>query len=108
MTKRYLMVRTVLALVVGLSALAMFGCGGGSGGSESSSAEVRLTGAGATFPNPLYQKWFSDYNKTHSNLKFDYQSLGSGAGIKQITEKTIDFAGSDAPMNEEQIKAAPA
>jgi phosphate transport system substrate-binding protein len=107
MEKFHGLVRRFLALMVGVSALALFGCGG-SGGSDSAGAEVRLTGAGATFPNPLYQKWFSDYNKTHPSTKFDYQSLGSGAGIKQITEKTIDFAGSDPPMNDEQIKAAPA
>jgi phosphate transport system substrate-binding protein len=63
-------------------------------------------GAGATFPNPLYQKWFNDYNKSHPSAKFDYQSIGSGGGIKQITAKTVDFAGSDAPMNDEELKAA--
>jgi phosphate transport system substrate-binding protein len=67
--------------------------------------EVRLQGAGATFPNPIYQKWFSEYNKAHPNLRFDYQSIGSGGGIRQITERTVDFGGSDAPMKDEDLKA---
>jgi phosphate transport system substrate-binding protein len=71
-------------------------------------AEVKLQGAGATFPNPLYQKWFSEYNKITPNAKFDYQSIGSGGGINQITARTVDFGGSDAPMKDEQLKAAPA
>ncbi len=65
-----------------------------------------LTGAGATFPQPLYTRWFSDYNKLTS-VKVNYQGVGSGAGIKQITEKTVDFGASDAPMTDAQLKAAP-
>lgn len=64
-----------------------------------------LTGAGATFPQPLYTRWFSDYNKL-TNVKVNYQGVGSGAGIKQITEKTVDFGASDAPMTDAQLKAA--
>jgi len=78
-------------------------CGGSTGGSNS---EIRLQGAGATFPNPIYQKWFSEYNKAHPNLKFDYQSIGSGGGIRQISERTVDFGGSDAPMKDDDLKAA--
>lgn len=74
--------------------------------SGSTSSEVRLQGAGATFPNPIYQKWFSSYNQSHPNLKFDYQSIGSGGGIKQISERTVDFGGSDAPMKDDDLKAA--
>src|SRR6185295_10385514 len=77
-----------------------------SGPSAGTNAEVRLQGAGASFPNPLYQKWFSEYNKITPNAKFDYQSIGSGGGIKQISAKTVDFGGSDAPMKEEELKAA--
>src|SRR6185503_12455017 len=69
-------------------------------------AEVRLQGAGATFPNPIYQRWVSDYQKLHPDVKIDYQSIGSGGGIKGITEKTIDFAGSDAPMSKKERDAA--
>ena len=74
---------------------------GGSGGS------VNLHGAGATFPNPLYQKWLSEYEKVHPSVKVDYQSIGSGGGIKQLKEQTIDFGASDAPMKDEDLKAAP-
>jgi phosphate transport system substrate-binding protein len=68
---------------------------------------VSLTGAGATFPNPLYQKWLSEYSKLHPNVKIDYQSIGSGGGIKQIKEQTVDFGASDAPMKDEELKSAP-
>jgi phosphate transport system substrate-binding protein len=72
----------------------------------SARAEVRLQGAGATFPNPIYQRWVTEYQKTNPEVKIDYQSIGSGGGIKGITEKTIDFAGSDAPMSKKEIAAA--
>jgi len=85
--------------------LAFVGCnpGGGSSGSGS----VSLQGAGATFPNPLYQKWLSEYGKVHPNVKIDYQSIGSGGGIKQIKEQTVDFGASDSPMKDEDLKSAP-
>lgn len=66
-----------------------------------------ITGAGATFPLPLYSKWFNEYNKLHPELKFNYQSIGSGGGIKQITEGTVDFGATDAPMTEEELSKAP-
>jgi len=69
---------------------------------------VNLQGAGATFPNPLYQKWLSEYGKLHSNIKIDYQSIGSGGGIKQIQAQTVDFGASDAPMTDVELKAASA
>ena len=62
-----------------------------------------VTGAGATFPFPLYSKWFSDYNKKYPELRFNYQSIGSGGGIKQITERTVEFGASDAPMTDEEL-----
>jgi len=68
----------------------------------STSAEVRLQGAGATFPNPIYQRWVTEYQKLHPDVLIDYQSQGSGAGIRAITEKTVAFAGSDAPLNKKQ------
>ena len=76
------------------------------GGSARADA-LLVTGAGATFPFPLYSKWFSDYNKLRPDLRFNYQSIGSGGGIKQITEKTVDFGASDAPMTEEELAKAP-
>ena len=68
---------------------------------------MSLQGAGATFPNPLYQKWLSEYGKLHPNVKIDYQSIGSGGGIKQLKEQTVDFGASDAPMKDEDLKSAP-
>jgi len=76
--------------------------GGGSGGL------VSLNGAGATFPNPLYQKWMSEYGKLNPNTKIDYQSIGSGGGIKQIQAQTVDFGASDAPMTDDELKSSPA
>jgi phosphate transport system substrate-binding protein len=68
---------------------------------------VLINGAGATFPFPIYSKWFSDYNKAHPEIQINYQSIGSGGGIKQITEKTVDFGASDAPMSDEELAKAP-
>src|SRR4051794_14557400 len=70
-------------------------------------AGVSLTGAGATFPKPLYEKWASDYQKAHSDVKINYQGIGSGGGIKQITEKTVDFGATDGPMTDAQLGKAP-
>ena len=64
-----------------------------------------INGAGASFPNPIYSKWFDEFHKVHSNAQINYQSVGSGAGIKQVTEGTVDFGASDGPMNDDQIKA---
>jgi phosphate transport system substrate-binding protein len=67
-------------------------------------AQTALTGAGATFPNPIYTKWFDAYNKK-TGVQINYQSIGSGGGIKQYTEGTVDFGASDGPMSEEQLQA---
>lgn len=69
--------------------------------------DVTLNGAGATFPAPLYTKWFSDYNKLHPNERFNYQAIGSGGGIQQVTKGTVDFGASDAPMTDAQLQKAP-
>ena len=66
-------------------------------------AATNLNGAGATFPNPIYQKWFSEYHKAHSDVEINYQSVGSGAGIQQLTAGTVDFGASDMPMKDEQL-----
>jgi len=68
-------------------------------------AALSLTGAGATFPYPIYSKWFDEFHKKNSNVEINYQSLGSGAGIRQVTEGTVDFGASDGPMNDDQLKA---
>jgi len=64
-----------------------------------------INGAGASFPYPIYSKWFDVYHQKNPNIQFNYQSVGSGAGIKQVTEGTVDFGASDGPMNDEQMKA---
>ena len=71
-------------------------------------AAVTLQGAGATFPTPLYDSWFQTYTGLYSNIQFDYQSIGSGGGIKAITQQTVDFGASDAAMKDEEIAALPA
>jgi len=68
---------------------------------------IQITGAGATFPFPLYSQWFYDYAFVDSSVKFNYQSIGSGGGIKQITAMTVDFGASDAILNADQFAAAP-
>lgn len=69
-------------------------------------AQTKLNGAGATFPNPIYSKWFDEYHKLHPDIEINYQSKGSGAGIRQLTEGTVDFGASDGPMSDEQLAAA--
>jgi phosphate transport system substrate-binding protein len=68
--------------------------------------QTTLNGAGATFPYPMYSKWFSDYHKQHSDIQINYQSIGSGGGIRQVTEGTVDFGASDMPMTDAQLKEA--
>jgi phosphate transport system substrate-binding protein len=65
--------------------------------------QTTVNGAGATFPNPIYSKWFSEYNKLHPDVQINYQSLGSGAGIRQLLSGTVDFGASDGPMSDEQL-----
>jgi phosphate transport system substrate-binding protein len=68
-----------------------------------SAAAQDLTGAGATFPNPIYSRWFSEYSSSHAGVKINYQSVGSGAGIRQVSQKTVDFGATDGPMTDQQI-----
>ncbi len=107
-SKRFKGISLVLALV-GLAA-----CGGDQEGmtpgemaqSGGGDGTLTLTGAGATFPYPVYSKWFSEYGDLE-NVRVNYQSIGSGGGIRQLTEGTVDFGASDAPMNEEELANAP-
>jgi phosphate transport system substrate-binding protein len=71
------------------------------------SAAAQIDGAGATFPYPIYSKWFSEYNKLHPEVQINYQSIGSGGGIRQLTNETVFFGASDGPMTNEQLGAAP-
>jgi len=68
-------------------------------------AALAINGAGATFPYPMYSKWFDEYKKKNPGVEINYQSIGSGGGIKQVTEGTVDFGASDGPMTDEQLKA---
>jgi phosphate transport system substrate-binding protein len=89
--------KTSLALVV-LSWIASAAPGSFAG-------EVTLQGTGATFPAPLYQRWFAEYNKLHPEVRINYQALGSGAGVKQFQEGLVNFGASDAAMTDEEIAA---
>ena len=68
--------------------------------------QILLNAAGATFPYPIYSKWFDLYHTAHPNVQINYQSIGSGGGIRQLLDKTVDFGASDGPMNDEQLKQA--
>src|SRR5436190_6385260 len=68
---------------------------------------VQINGAGATFPYPIYSKWFSEYNKLHPTVQINYQSIGSGGGIRQVSNQTVFFGATDGPMTSEQLLAAP-
>ncbi|HLX69991.1 MAG TPA: phosphate ABC transporter substrate-binding protein PstS, partial [Verrucomicrobiae bacterium] len=85
--------KTVLLFVCVLIALPVVG-------------QTTLNGAGATFPYPIYSKWFSEYHKLHSDVEINYQSIGSGGGIRQVTAGTVDFGASDMPMTDKQLQEA--
>ncbi|MCX7597491.1 MAG: phosphate ABC transporter substrate-binding protein PstS, partial [Armatimonadetes bacterium] len=96
--------RSLKALMVGLSialGLALLT------GWSLAQGVITLQGAGATFPAPLYTKWFYEYNKAHPNVRINYQGIGSGGGIKAITAKTVDFGASDAPLSAAEKAAMP-
>src|SRR5215469_13286424 len=105
-------VRGLLALVVALPMGLRFATPGarltlglGSGVAFGAEAAVTLQGSGATCPAPLYQKWFTEYNKAHPDVQINYQALGSGAGIKQFQQNLVDFGASDAAMTDEEMAA---
>ncbi|MCX7833403.1 MAG: phosphate ABC transporter substrate-binding protein PstS [Ignavibacteria bacterium] len=93
------MKKLTFLLLIALVSIMFFSCG-------KKSSIVQLNGAGATFPYPLYSKWFDEYSKVHKEAKINYQSIGSGGGIKQLTEGTVDFGATDSPMTEEEQKEA--
>ncbi len=99
-----------LALALAFAVIFQLACSGDPVGKNSGTSEggaVQLQGQGASFPKPMYEKWISEYGKLHSNVRLDYQSQGSGAGIKAIQNQTADFGASDAPMSDEDLKKAP-
>jgi len=90
---------------------AVCACGGGTkegqpAAGETSSGNTQINGAGATFPYPIYSKWFAEYNKLHPDVLINYQSIGSGGGIRQIINNTVFFGATDGPMTDEQLKSA--
>ncbi|MGI9044628.1 MAG: phosphate ABC transporter substrate-binding protein PstS [Gemmatimonadaceae bacterium] len=91
--------------VLAAAALAAIACSSDSKDGTQRSGSVDLTGAGATFPYPLYSKWFSDY-AAQTGVRINYQSIGSGGGIRQLSEGTVDFGASDSPMSDEDISKA--
>src|SRR5271166_5497185 len=88
-----MMRRITLLLLCALAALPLAG-------------QTKLNGAGATFPNPIYSKWFSEYHRLHPDIEINYQSIGSGAGIQQLTTASVDFGASDRPMTDAQLQGA--
>ena len=87
-----------------LAAIAFAACQPAEGPKASST--IQINGAGATFPNPIYSKWFDEYGKAHPNVQINYQSIGSGGGIKQLSAQTVFFGASDGPMTDEQLSGA--
>jgi phosphate transport system substrate-binding protein len=77
------------------------------GDAAAAQQNLQRNGAGATFPNPIYSKWFDEYNKQHSNIQINYQSVGSGAGIRQVQAQTVFFGATDGPMTNDQLLASP-
>ena len=69
-------------------------------------AQTQLNAAGATFPYPMYSKWFNEYHNQHPEVQINYQSIGSGGGIRQVLAGTVDFGASDGPMTDEQLSQA--
>jgi phosphate transport system substrate-binding protein len=102
--------RLIHLAVLGFLAL-VFGCNTnptpGGASPAASAGPVALQGAGASFPYPLYSKWLAEYQKRDPQVKINYQSIGSGGGIRQITERTVDFGASDAPMTDAELAKAP-
>jgi phosphate transport system substrate-binding protein len=91
--------RTMVTLVV--AAVSVLGV------SAQNVQHIQINGAGATFPYPIYSKWFAEYNRLHSNVEINYQSIGSGGGIRQLSNQTVFFGATDGPMTPEQQQAAP-
>ena len=93
--------KKLLWLIIAVSAVSFMA------GTASAEKLLLINGAGATFPYPLYSKWFYEYAKVDEGVNFNYQSIGSGGGIRQILAQTVDFGASDGPMTDEQLKQAP-
>jgi phosphate transport system substrate-binding protein len=88
-------------------AIALAACQSNESKTSAASGPMTINGAGATFPYPIYSKWFDEYQKAHLDVRINYQSIGSGGGIKQLTAQTVFFGASDGPMTAAQLQAAP-
>jgi phosphate transport system substrate-binding protein len=105
------MKRFILMIAIAVSSAVLINCDPGAP-SESKAApdapagQIRVTGAGATFPYPIYSKWFDEYHRKFPNIEINYQSIGSGGGIRQVLEGTVDFGATDGPMTDEQLQQA--
>jgi phosphate transport system substrate-binding protein len=106
------MIRHAASAAFVVAMLSVTACGGSQpdhqdqAGGQSASV-IQINGAGATFPYPIYSRWFAEYNKQHRTVQINYQSIGSGGGIRQLTNQTVFFGATDGPMTDEQLKAAP-
>ena len=98
--KRKLTFSVVFASVLGIASM---GCKSTPATQSQQSESQHLTGAGGTFPNPIYQRWFTEYSASHPGVQINYQSVGSGAGIRQISQGIVDFGASDGPMTDKQL-----
>jgi phosphate transport system substrate-binding protein len=108
MRKRHFLLPLVAALLSGCGQKAAdSGSPGAPAAPPASGTQVLINGAGATFPNPIYAKWFEEYAKVDPNVQFNYQPIGSGGGQRQITARTVDFGASDGPMSDESLSNAP-
>jgi phosphate transport system substrate-binding protein len=96
--------RFSISLVVCAACALVPACGGGQPDQGGSGSSVKLQGAGASFPAPLYNKWFKTYSNAHQNVQVDYQSVGSGSGVKSVLDHTVDFGASDAAMKPEDME----
>ena len=92
--------KTIHKILASLAGVGVLVCG-------ISAQTQQINGAGATFPYPIYSKWFAEYNKMHPNVQINYQSIGSGGGIRQVTNQTVFFGATDGPMTPDQQLAAP-
>jgi phosphate transport system substrate-binding protein len=90
-----------------LLSIALAACQSNESKTSTASGPMTINGAGATFPYPIYSKWFDEYQKAHPDVRINYQSIGSGGGIKQLTAQTVFFGASDGPMTDAQLQAAP-
>lgn len=96
---------TFLAVMIAMLAVGL-ALGANPGAAPRAPENLLINGAGATFPYPIYSKWFDEYHKLHPDIQINYQSVGSGAGIKQLQSGTVDFGASDGPMNDQQLADA--